>query len=86
YDFTIDADGKLTVGNQKANGELMDLGQNVATKLSVLVYMDGDLIDNSMVAAEATASLQGTLNLQFSSTADLKPMDYTEFKATANND
>lgn len=85
YDFTITADGTLDVGDQKANGELMSLGQNEATKLSVLVYMDGDLVDNSMVAAEATASLNGTLNLQFSSTADLKPMDYTEFKATANN-
>lgn len=86
YDFTIDeTTGKLNVGDKAESAELMDLAQNTATKLSVLVYMDGDLVDNSMVAAEATASLQGSLNLQFSSTADLKPMEYTEFKGTANN-
>lgn len=86
YDFTIDeTSGKLNVVDKADNAELMDLQQNTATKLSVLVYMDGDLVDNSMVAAEATASLQGSLNLQFSSTADLKPMEYTEFKGTTNN-
>ena len=84
YDFSI-VDGVLDVGNKKTSGELMALNQNTATKLSVLVYMDGDLVDNSMVSAEAVASLQGSLNLQFSSSADLKPMDYTEFKSTSNN-
>lgn len=92
WDFTIDGNGKLvvTAGSQKGAdtgvAELMDLNQNVATEVSVLVYMDGDIVDNSMVAADATASLQGSLNLQFSSSAELKPMDYAEFKGTASND
>ena len=86
HDFTIGADGVMNVvSNKKTTADLMDLQQNTATKLSVLVYMDGDLVDNSMVAAEAVASLQGSLNLQFSSSADLKPMEYTEFKGTSNN-
>lgn len=87
YDFTInETSKKLDVVKKADSAELMDLNQNTATKLSVLVYMDGDIVDNSMVAAEATASLNGSLNLQFSSSADLKPMDYTEFKGTTNND
>lgn len=85
YDFSIVEGVLIPSDEKKTSGELMALNQNTATKLSVLVYMDGDLVDNSMVSAEAVASLQGSLNLQFSSSADLKPMDYTEFKSTSNN-
>ena len=64
---------------------IMDLTQNEATQLSTLVYLDGDVVDNSMVPADAIYALKGSLNLQFSSSADLKPMDYTQFKGTSNN-
>ena len=84
YNFSFAADGKLVVGEKIEATEgktvLMALGQNTATKLSVLVYLDGDVVDNSMVAAEKVASLKGSLNLQFSSSADLLPMDYADFQ------
>lgn len=87
YDYTIGADGALVVGAKKdaTDGKtaLVSLDQNTATQLTVLVYMDGDVVDNSMVAAETAASLTGTLNLQFSSSADLVPMDYNELKGEA---
>jgi len=85
YDYTIDTNGVLVVGDKKmvgtgteakADNTLMSLGQNEATKLSVIVYLDGDIVDNSMVAAGSSSSLVGSLNLQFSSSADLVPMDY----------
>lgn len=88
YDWSIDAtSGELLVGDmlEATDGKtaLMSLDQNTAQQLSVLVYMDGDKVDNSMVAAETAASLTGTLNLQFSSSADLIPMDYNELKGEA---
>lgn len=84
YEYSFGDDGKLVIGNKKeaTNGKtaIMELGQNTATKLSVIVYLDGDVVDNSMVAAEKTASLVGSLNLQFGSSATLVPMEYTEFQ------
>lgn len=56
---------------------LMDLPQNTATRLSVLVYLDGDTVDNSMVA-NANESITGSLNLQFKSSATLVPMKNAE--------
>ena len=90
YEFSFKADGSIDVedkiaANTNGQTELMSLAQNTPTQLSVLVYLDGDVVDNSMVSAEEVASLQGSLNLQFSSSADLKPMDYAEFKDTTNN-
>lgn len=59
--------------------DLMDLQQNTATKLSVLVYLDGDKVDNSMVA-NAAKSITGSLNLQFKSSATLVPMQNSTLK------
>lgn len=74
-DATLDG-GKLTF--KAKTGEeadvLMALQQNTATKISVLVYLDGDMVDNSMVA-NAAESITGSLNLQFKSSATLKPME-----------
>ena len=74
----ISLSGKIEATDGKT--ALMGLDQNTPTQLSVLVYLDGDVVDNSMVAAEEVASLVGSLNLQFASSADLVPMDYTDLK------
>ncbi len=67
--------GVLTLSDKAdANAaNLMALQQNTATRLSVLVYLDGDTVDNSMVA-NAEQSITGSLNLQFASDATLVPM------------
>ena len=62
----------------------MDLQQNTATKLSVLVYLDGDKVDNSMVA-NAAESITGSLNLQFKSSATLVPMQNSTLKQGKTN-
>ena len=56
---------------------LMQLTQNQATQLSVMVYLDGDLVDNTMVAATTATSMIGSMNLQFTTDADLQPMQNT---------
>lgn len=62
-----------------AEENLMALTQNTAAKMSVLVYLDGDLVDNSMVG-NAAQSITGSLNLQFKSNAPLQPMQNSALK------
>ena len=58
-------------------------GQN--TYVSAMVYLDGNAIDNSKVAATAASSMTGKMNLQFSSSANLVPMEYADLH-TSNVD
>lgn len=67
------------VPNEGEEAKLMDLEQNTAKKLTVLVYLDGHGVDNGDVA-NAASSMTGTLNLQFSSSAELKPMENTALR------
>lgn len=78
-------DGVLTLTGKKTTGEAADapadntltaLTQNVAKKVTAIVYLDGDIVDNTMVA-NAASSMTGSLNLQFSSSATLRPMENT---------
>lgn len=66
-------------GTDGTEAKLMDLEQNKAKKLTVIVYLDGDTVTNADVA-NAETSLEGSLNLQFSSSADLKPMENTALR------
>lgn len=71
----------VTTINWKDSGEegksaIMALTQNQVMRLSAYVYLDGDLVDNTMVA-NAASSMTGKLNLQFSSDATLVPMNYS---------
>lgn len=71
--------GKKTTGeaaDAPADNTLTALTQNVAKKVTAIVYLDGDIVDNTMVA-NAASSMTGSLNLQFSSSATLKPMENT---------
>ncbi len=58
---------------------IVALDKNQPKAVSVLVYLDGDKVQNKDVA-NATESMTGTLNLQFSSDATLTPMDYADLK------
>jgi len=67
--------GGITLGEKLDSSAIMALEENVATKISTLVYLDGSIVNNSMVAANSTQSMTGTMNLQFSSSANLMPMN-----------
>lgn len=54
------------------------LTQGQAQAVSVLVYLDGATITNADVAATASTSVTGSMNLQFASSATLVPMEYTD--------
>jgi uncharacterized protein (DUF427 family) len=60
-------------------GAITALTQNTAKKVSVLVYLDGENIDNTAVVNAASSGALD-LNLQFSSSAELVPMSNTALK------
>lgn len=82
YNYTVDEDtGALEFGEAMEVQSLTTLGQNVATKITALVYLDGDYIDNSDVTnSEDGISNTGRLNLQFASSANLVPMNNSALK------
>lgn len=61
---------------------LVALQQNQATAVSALVYLDGEKLTNADVSY--SSDIKGTMNLQFSSSANLVPMEYDDL-LNANN-
>ena len=74
YDYSIENDRTVTIGERRSGDtKIVALEQNVAKEVSVVVWLDGMAVDNTMVSAETNTSLDGVLNLQFASSADLIP-------------
>ncbi len=79
----VGADGALITN--EADAKITSLNPNEAKYISALVYLDGENIQNSDVSAIAQ-SLTGKLNLQFASSAELVPMDYSDLHQKAPSD
>lgn len=76
YDYEISASGNIVMGERiKDEGAITELPQNTPVVLTIVVWLDGDYVDNSISAITAQ-SMTGVLNLQFSSSAELNPADY----------
>lgn len=76
YDFSIvemgEDKGKLVMGERmKDDNALTALDQNIAKSVTTIVWLDGDVVDNTMVNAN---TMSGILNLQFASSVDLLPL------------
>ena len=91
--FTIDSDGLVTVGgpltddttntpNVDESKMLCALTQNVPQAISALVYLDGNTVTSADVLADENVT--AILNLQFASSAELKPMENSELKTGKN--
>ncbi len=80
YSFSVD-NNVLTLGTKSTDAIITALTQNTQMNVTALVYLDGDVVDNADVAI-AGNSMSGTMNLQFASSANLDPMDYTFKEAT----
>ena len=84
YNYTQNADGDITLGDMKADqSSITALSQNIAKKVTAIVYLDGNLVDNTMVA-NATTSMTGKMNLQFSSSATLQAMENSGMRSGGN--
>ncbi len=64
---------------------ITSLEQNVEANVSVLVYLDGETLQNSDVAATTTKSITGKMNIQFASSAELKPAENGSLHQTGAN-
>ncbi len=85
HEYTVNEDGSITMGyNYGSGATIMPLEKNVATVLSVVVWLDGDYTDNS-IASTMNYSLTGEMNLQFSSDAALNPAGTEEFIGESGN-
>ncbi len=76
YSFSEEEDnyGALIMGERrKTDNTIVALEQNAAKAVTVLVWLDGDIVNNKMLSAESDTSLNGTLNIQFASSANLIP-------------
>ena len=80
-EYSYSASGAVVAGDAIAEDDaiLCALPANTATPVSALVYLEGEYVTNADVA-NGDVSLNGTLNLQFASDADLNPMDNTALK------
>ncbi|MBQ4426373.1 MAG: hypothetical protein II881_01290 [Oscillospiraceae bacterium] len=76
---TATANIKLVVAEGADADDIVALNQNEIKFVSVLVYLDGETITNADVA-NAAASGTLDLNLQFSSSATLVPMENTALR------
>ena len=90
YGFSMDTRGEgeaqhqtggITLANtHREDSVITALTPDQQKNVTVLVYLDGKVVDNSSVAANAAQSMTGTLNLQFSSDAILKPAEITALR------
>lgn len=58
---------------------LLNMDADATYYITAVVYLNGDTVTNDMVSATEGVSLNGRINLQFSSDADLTPMDYSDY-------
>ena len=84
YEYTVKQDANndnyVALGKRLPDeSKIISLTRNKVAPVSVLVWLDGEAIDNTMVAPEGI-SFSGFLNLQFSSSAELSPMTNTDLK------
>lgn len=73
YECSLEDTGALSVGERrKENDAIVHLSKNAPTILTVVVWLDGDQVENSYVGALSEQSMTGVMNLQFASSADLR--------------
>ncbi len=77
YAYEISSGGMLQIGDRiTENAVIADLMDGTAMTITVVVWLDGEYVDNSL-AAIRDRSVQGSLNLQFASSVNLKPAQQT---------
>ncbi|MBQ3507854.1 MAG: hypothetical protein IJA91_04815 [Clostridia bacterium] len=75
--LVLDPGNSVNFGTDDTSGEpiyaITALEQNVATRITAIVYLDGTKLTNDMVLA--AADIQGQLNIQFGATPSLSGME-----------
>lgn len=73
YNYSVAADGSISMGERlKDDAAITELPDSEPVVMTMVVWLDGDHVENSYVAVNAQ-SMTGVLNLQFASSAELDP-------------
>lgn len=67
--------GGITLKGRSSSAAITALTQDEIQKVTAVVYLDGSVVNNASVAANALYSMTGSMNLQFSSSATLVPAE-----------
>ncbi len=81
---TTVTDSTETVAVEVRDNVITSLDQGVTKHISALVYLEGETIQNSDVAATVAQSMTGTVNFPFASSANLVPMEYGNLHTPQN--
>lgn len=77
YAYEISSGGMLQIGERiTEDAVIADLMDGTAMTITVVVWLDGEYVDNSLASIRGR-SVQGSLNLQFASSVNLKPAQQT---------
>lgn len=75
YEYAASSGGMMYMGERRAeNNVITPLTKNAATVITAVVWLDGDYVGNDMAGYKGVP-MEGVLNLQFSSSADLISSD-----------
>ncbi|MCR5665057.1 MAG: hypothetical protein K6G17_09325 [Oscillospiraceae bacterium] len=69
--------GIITKGAQV--DRILNMQADTTYYVTAIVFLNGDIVNSSMLSSTGAVSLQGALNLQFATSATLDAMKYTDF-------
>lgn len=72
--------GGITILGKRGDSVITPLQIDTAKKVTAIVYLDGSVVTNASVAANAAYSMTGQLNLQFASDATLVPAEVSALR------
>ena len=79
YDPDFAEDGSLRLGTETTDNVLFNMTKDTPYYITAVVYLNGDVVDNSMLSSSQVLSLDGMINLQFSSSTSLQGMKYSNY-------
>ena len=85
YEPGFAEDGSLSLGSRVSDNVITDMTKDTPYYITAVIYLNGDLVDSGMFSPGQTLSLDGRINLQFSSQTQLQSMKYSNFYHTEDN-
>lgn len=80
YEVSRDGMHYVTCGQKDETGTITNLVAGAEVKITAVVYLNGDTVTSEGFSATQGVSLDGTVNLQFATESDLRPMEYTDYQ------
>lgn len=77
--------GGITLKGKASSAAITALAQDEVQKVTAVVYLDGSVVNNASVAANALYSMTGSLNLQFASSATLVPAENNALRGSGTD-